>query len=238
MCLLFFFYIHIIKNYFFFPFFFSPYPQFQTDIISLQIRGNLALAYVAGVISILGFFTKGTFADMAGVLAQWVAVLVGFALLVGLGNLIKVHIGRVLKRDSGWLYSLIVVGSALTVVALGLLGGGPGDTSVAWVFQWIYQPLGAAIFSLLAFFLTTALFRALRMKNAEAIVLLVIALIIVIGQAPFSAAAPADIAASVKDWLLDYPVLAGIRAIILGVAFGAVATSLRALLGFDRTYLE
>jgi hypothetical protein len=199
---------------------------------------NLVLAYVAGVISILGFFTRGTFADMAGVLAQWVAVLVGFALLVGLGNLMKVHIGRTVRREHGWPYSLIVVGSALAVVALGLMGGGPGDASVAWVFQWIYQPLGAAIFSLLAFFLTTALFRALHIRSAEAIVLLLAALVVVIGQAPFGATPPIDVAASVKDWLLDYPVLAGIRAIVLGVAFGAVATSLRALLGFDRTYME
>jgi hypothetical protein len=205
---------------------------------TLILALNLALAYVAGVISILGFFTRGTFADMAGVLAQWVAVLVGFALLVGLGNLMKVHIGRTVKRERGWPYSLIVVGSALTVVALGLMGGGPGDASVAWVFQWIYQPLGAAIFSLLAFFLTTALFRALHIRSAEAIVLLIAALVVVIGQAPFGATPPIDIAASVKDWLLDYPVLAGIRAIVLGVAFGAVATSLRALLGFDRTYME
>jgi hypothetical protein len=205
---------------------------------SIILALNLALAYVAGVISILGFFTRGTFAEMAGVLAQWVAVLVGFALLVGLGNLMKVHIGRAVKRETGWLYSLIVVGSALVVVALGLLGGGPGDASVAWVFQWVYQPLGAAIFSLLAFFLTTALFRALHMRSAEAIVLLIAALVVVIGQAPFGAAPPLDVAVGVKDWLLDYPVLAGIRAIVLGVAFGAVATSLRALLGFDRPYLE
>ena len=120
---------------------------------------NLVLAYVAGVISIIGFFTRGTFADMGGTLAQWVAVLVGFALLVGLGNLVKVHIGRVFRREEGWYYSLIVVGSALAVLGLGLIGGGPGTESVAWVFQWIYQPLGAAVFSLLAFFLTTALFQ-------------------------------------------------------------------------------
>lgn len=205
---------------------------------TLIIALNLVLAYVAGVISILGFFTRGTFADMAGELAQWVAVLVGFALLLGLGNLMKVHIGRAVRRESGGFYSLLVVASALIVLGLGLLGGGPGDVSVAWVFQWIYQPLGAAIFSLLAFFLTTALFRSFRIRNAEAIVLLIIALVVVVGQAPFSAVAPADIAASIKDWLFDYPVLAGVRAIILGVAFGAVATSLRALLGFDRTYLE
>jgi hypothetical protein len=199
---------------------------------------NLALAYVAGVISIIGFFTRGTFSDWAGTLAQWVAVLVGFALLVGLGNLIKVHIGRVLRRDEGWYYSLIVVGSTLAVLGLGLIGGGPGTESVAWVFQWIYQPLGAAVFSLLAFFITTALFRSLKMRSREAMVILVVALIVVIGQAPFSAGSPLDIVANVKDWLLDYPALAGIRAIILGVSFGAIGLSIRILLGFDRPYLE
>jgi hypothetical protein len=200
---------------------------------------NLALAYAAGVISILGFFTRGTFSDLAGTLAQWVAVLAGFALLVGLGNLMKVHFGRVIKQESGWPYSLVVVGSALTVVALGLIGGGPGDASVAWVFEWIYQPLGAAVFSLLAFFLTAALFRVRRMRSLEAVVLLLVALVVVIGQSPhLLAIALPDTLVDIKDWLINYPALAAIRAILLGVAFGAIATSLRILLGFDRPYME
>jgi hypothetical protein len=176
--------------------------------------------------------------DGGGMLAQWVAVLVGFALLVGLGNLMKVHIGRIIKLQTDWIYSLIIVGSAITVLALGLIGGSPGTETVAWVFKWMYQPLGAALFSLLAFFLTTALFRSLRLKSREAAVLLVIAAIVVIGQAPFIATPPLDILVSIKDWILDYPVLAGIRAIILGVAFGAIGLSIRILLGFDRPYME
>jgi len=199
---------------------------------------NLVLAYVAGVISIVGFFTRGTVSDWGGMLAQWVAVLVGFALLVGLANLMKVHIGRIIKLQTDWIYSLIIVGSAITVLALGLVGGSPGTDTVAWVFKWIYQPLGAALFSLLAFFLTTALFRSLRMKSREAAVLLVIAALVVIGQAPFIATPPLDVLVTIKDWILDYPVLAGIRAIILGVAFGAIGLSIRILLGFDRPYME
>ncbi|MDQ6695659.1 MAG: hypothetical protein M3014_14830 [Chloroflexota bacterium] len=199
---------------------------------------NLVLAYVAGVITIVGFFSRGAIADMAGTLAQWVAVIAGFALLVGLGNLLKVHGSRIFTRQEGWPYSLVLVGSAATVLALGLLGGGPGTATVAWVFRWVYQPLGAAIFSLLAFFLTAALFRVFKMRSLEATVLLLVALVIVIGQAPFSATAPLDFMAGIKNWLLDYPVLAGVRAIFLGVAFGAIATSLRVLLGFDRPYME
>jgi hypothetical protein len=201
---------------------------------------NLALAYVVGVITIVGFFTRGSISDIAGRLAQWAAVVVAFALLVGIGNLIKVHLGRVVRRSEGWLYSLLTVGSALAVIGVGLIGGrGPGDESVAWIFQWVYQPLGAAIFSLLAFFITTAFFRALRVRSAEAVVLLVVAFLVVIGSAPFSYdPGPIYIMADIKNWIFDYPMLAGMRAILMGVAFGAIGISLRVLLGFDRPYME
>jgi hypothetical protein len=211
----------------------SPRP---TSTILVAI--NLLIAAIAGIITIIGFFTRGTFADLLGMLAQWVTVIVGFALLVGLANLLKIHIGRVIKLQKDWFYSLVLVGSAVAVLALGLAGGGPGDTSVAWVFRWIYQPLGAALFSLLAFFLTTALFRLPKMRNVEAAILLVTALIVIVSQAPFSTSPPMDVLTDIRNWLMDYPVLAAVRAIILGVAFGALATSLRVLLGFDRPYME
>src|SRR5438477_7013974 len=93
---------------------------------------NLVLAFGVGVITILGFFTRGRFADFAGTLAQWVAVVVAFALLVGLTNLIRVHIVRVARRGEGWFYSLLLVGSALAVLVVGLVNGGPGSEAVAW----------------------------------------------------------------------------------------------------------
>jgi hypothetical protein len=200
---------------------------------------NLALAFSVGVITILGFFTRGRFADVAGTLAQWAGVLVAFALLLGLANVIRVHFVRVARRGEGWSYSVLLVASALAVLLGGLVSGGPGSEQVAWAFRWVYQPLGAAFFSLLAFFLTTALFRALRVRSAEAIVLLVSALIVVVVQeAAFFGGQPFDFLADVKRWIFDYPVLAGMRAVILGVAFGAIGISLRVLLGFDRPYME
>jgi hypothetical protein len=200
---------------------------------------NLALAYAVGVITMVGFFTRGTLADIAGILAQWVGVLVAFALLVGLANLIRVHLVRVARRGEGWLYSLLLVGSALGVLGAGLANGGPGSEPVAWAFRWVYQPLGAAVFSLLAFFLTTAFFRALRVRGAEAVVLLLAALVVIVVQeASLLGVQPLDFITNVKNWISDYPVLAGTRAIILGVAFGAIGISLRVLLGFDRPYME
>ena len=200
---------------------------------------NLALAYAVGVITMLGFFTRGTLASIGGTLAQWAGVLVAFALLVGLANLLRVHLARVVRRREGWFYSLLVVASALVVLGAGLINGGPGSEPVAWAFRWVYQPLGAAVFSLLAFFLTTAFFRALRVRSAEAVVLLVSALVVlVIQEAVLLGVQPLDVLTGVKNWISDYPVLAGTRAIILGVAFGAIGISLRVLLGFDRPYME
>ena len=122
------------------------------------------------------------------------------------------------------------------MLGMGRFGGVVGTMGGAWLLGigWTF----GAIFSLLAFFLTTAFFRALRMRSAEAIVLLIIAFVVVIGQAPFSATPPMDIMKDITDWLRAYPVLAGTRAIAIGVAFGAIGISLRVLLGFDRPYME
>ena len=38
-------------------------------------------------------------------------------------------------------------------------------------------------------------------------------------------------------WIMDVPNTAGTRAITIGIALGVVATSLRILLGVDRSYL-
>ncbi|MFL5735405.1 MAG: hypothetical protein ACJ78Q_19775 [Chloroflexia bacterium] len=200
---------------------------------------NLVLAFAVGVVTLVGFFTRGVLSDVAGTLAQWVSVLVAFALLLGLVNVLRVHIGRMAHRGEGWPYSVLLVGSALAVLLVGLASGGPGSDPVAWTFRWVYQPLGAAVFSLLAFFVTTALFRALRVRSAEAVVLLVAALIVIVAQVGESFGGQTfGFMADVAKWISDYPVLAGMRAVILGVAFGAIGISLRILLGFDRPYME
>jgi hypothetical protein len=38
-------------------------------------------------------------------------------------------------------------------------------------------------------------------------------------------------------WIMNYPNLAGQRAIMIGIGLGVVAMSLRLILGIERTYL-
>jgi hypothetical protein len=131
---------------------------------------NGALAYLVGALVLLGFFLRGGFEGLLGLLSDWVVLLVAFALLVGLGNVLRVHVGRVL-RGAGTgerINSAVLVVSALVVLVLGYIDGTPGGPTMQWIFTWIYSPLGASLFALLAFFVLSAAFRTLRAgPNAE-----------------------------------------------------------------------
>ena len=129
-----------------------------------------------------------------------------------------------------------------------------------WIYQHMVVPLTATMFAMLAFYVATAAFRAFRAKNIEATLLLVTAGIVLLGRTyagvwlfswldyfPESITnfsifgVPFDLYAIQFDrltvWIMEVPNTAGTRAITIGIALGVVATSLRILLGVDRSYL-
>jgi di/tricarboxylate transporter len=114
-----------------------------------------------------------------------------------------------------------------------------------WLFWYAYNPLQAAMFAMLAFYVASAAFRAFRAKNTEATLLLATAVIVLLGQTYagtwLTSAVPDDYPAltfpGVKTIILGVFNTAGQRAIMIGIALGVAATSLKVLLGMDRSYL-
>jgi hypothetical protein len=108
------------------------------------------------------------------------------------------------------------------------------DSVTDWIFQYVYQPLSATLFSLLAFLMVSAAIRALRIGTVESTLLMVGALVVLLGQValqPFSGLQ------ELARWFQTYPVLGVLRGILIGSALGAIATSLRYILGVDNRYL-
>lgn len=144
----------------------------------------------------------------------------------------------------------IAVGSQVGVFAA--YGGFSGDFEGgdAWfnvICDYTFSPLQAVAFALLAFFVASAAFRAFRARNTEATLLLVTAFIILLGRTAvgtwLTQALPDTGIASffqipnLQAWLMSYPFTAGSRAILIGISLGIVATSLKVILGIERSYL-
>jgi hypothetical protein len=194
-----------------------------------------AIAIAVGMIVLFDYFFQQPIIDAIGhAFTDWAIVLTAFALLLGLVNLLTVHVARIVRRNEPSAgYSVIVLVTTLVVFVIGLAFDGPSGAAMTWLFTNVYAPLQGAFFALTAFFLATAAYRALRVRNLESILLVGAALIVFLGQIPLF-----DFFADLKNWVLSVPSEAGVRGILLGVALGTIATGLRLLVGLDRPYSE
>lgn len=114
-----------------------------------------------------------------------------------------------------------------------------------WSYEYAFKPLTATMFALLAFYVASAAFRAFRAKNLEALLLLSTAFLILLGRTPMGVALTAWLPDSLSllkvenltAFVMSIINTAGNRAIMIGIALGIVSTSLKILLGVDRSYL-
>jgi len=199
------------------------------------------LASIIGLLVLLHFFIAIPGLDtLFNGFVEWASIIAGFAILLGLVNVGRSHTRRIVQRQAGWGYSVVLVLSAVVVLVLGLMPGssGQGDPLVQWIFHYVLAPLAMTFFSLLAFFLASAFFRALRLRSLDATLVTVTAVIVLLGQiAPRWPFLGTDIV-RFAEWLKEVPAMAGVRAILLGSAIGAISTALRVILGLERPYVE
>ncbi|MCJ7619255.1 MAG: hypothetical protein MUP64_03445 [Anaerolineae bacterium] len=204
--------------------------------VAVGMRRSLpmVMAMAIGSLMLLDFFFDEAHINaLGGFFLESTVIIVAFALLLGLVNVLMVHVRRIIRREGGWIYSIALVSIALIVIIAGIPG--PESAGVGWIFDHIQFPLQAATFSLLAFFVATAAYRGLRVRSLEALAFVLTAVVVLIGQVPVGRYL-GEFVPALKDWILNVPSTAGVRGIIIGVALGTIATGVRVLMGFDRPY--
>ena len=107
---------------------------------------------------------------------------------------------------------------------------------IMWMYEFVFVPMQATMFSLLAFFIASAAYRAFRARTVEATVLLVTAILMMLGRVPIGELLWAKFP-EFTDWILNTPSMAVMRGIIIGVGLGMIATALRIIFGIERTYM-
>jgi hypothetical protein len=107
---------------------------------------------------------------------------------------------------------------------------------ITWMFNFILVPMQATMFSLLAFYIASAAYRAFRARTPEATVLLVTAIVMMLGRVPIGEMIWSKFP-EFTEWILTTPNMVMMRGIIIGVGLGMIATALRIIFGIERTYM-
>ena len=264
----------------------------------------ILIVTLVGSITLFGWFIdqpniKEFVSDDA---TQWFDILASFAIILGALNLIKLQVQKVLYQKPGWIYSVVAILGFIFAIIAGFFVKGVDDsvaqwgahvttegTLFKWMFDYLFTPMSATMFSLLAFFVASASYRAFRIRNFEATLLLVSGIIIMVGRVPigsvisswfimyllvlsagiyvnvwkknmtttfifvavgiavvtiagFMAGWPIDkpgifYLPAIQEWIYYYPNVAGARSIMIGVGLGIFATSIRYILGIERSYI-
>ncbi len=220
----------------------------------------LFITAIAGIILIVSYFIPPA-QGWGEEVAVWFDILAAIAFILGGGNLLKTQLQKVSDKRPGWGFAGVTVIAFLATLTVGLLKLGvppsPQYPHHAWsgefnaegsAFWWFYEyafkPLTSTVFAMLAFYVASAAFRAFRAKNIEALLLLGTAFIILLGrtyagvwlteslpeESPFRIE---NIAETIRTLFTT----TGTRAIMIGVALGIASTSLKIILGIDRSYL-
>ena len=203
----------------------------------------LVITFIVGTFMVGEFFIPHwAYQQVKSLILEFGAVISGVAFFLGVINLVQVNLPVIAQRNRDWPYKLILLASMGLMMTIGFWEGTSRmeDGGVyKWLFDSIFIPLNATMFSLLAFYIASAAFRAFRARNAEATVLLFAACVVMLARVPIGEQIPVigTYLSQFQNWLMDVPNVAGRRAIFIGAALGAVATGVRIILGIERSHL-
>lgn len=219
----------------------------------MRLRLGAILASVLtisfGVVVILGLLLPDDleaytdFRDVAGdialVMVQLVTITIAMTILLGILNLISVHLSRIFRRGAGrsagrmsMLYSLVLLASFG-----GVVGSYASDRETSMILlEKVQFAVESALAGLLLFALVYGAYRLMWDRVSWSNMLFVVAvLIVLLGALPL---ANTEVVQDVRDWLITTPVSAGARGILLGIALATLVTGVRVIIGVDRSYRE
>jgi len=170
-------------------------------------------------------------------------VIQGFAVGLGVLNLFQVHSRRLLKGGENAFNSLAFFISMVLMLTVSVLQkSNPNrlnNSLNSFLFDGALQSLNATMFSIIAFYIVSAAYRAFRVRSVEATFLLATAVIVMLGQVTLGILMTKGLpdflhVEVIRHWILTVASAAATRAIAFGLGVGGLAVALRIWLGLER----
>lgn len=201
-------------------------------------RANYSIIFIFLLCFVLiGVDRTGQFAELRPLttaIYKWVLLLTGCGLLLGVINIMQVHLRRIQSGQAEWGYSLVLLIALGAVLVIGLMEvAGTFSPLIDWIFNNVIAPLQSALFAMTAFFLAAAAYRFLRIDRNGSMWILIGALLMLVLQMPISRTLLTATSETFVHWLLDVPVMAALRGVIIGGSAALLVVATRFIL--DRT---
>ena len=204
------------------------------------------------------FIPRPPFSLLGSTLESWFLIISGFAIVLGQISLLKMNLLKVTTKSENWKYHLAALISFVAMFLFGILFGTQkqsgilgegtiitsmlGEKPFDYIFNNIYQHLMAAMFSLLAFFIASAAYRAFIARSLESTLLLSVSILVMLGNTSIGSTITSNLPAylhlpNISSFIMEFPNTAGQRAILIGAGLGVIGSSLRIILGLERSWL-
>lgn len=218
-----------------------------------------------GFIESTGFWLN----EATGVVGSFAQILAAFMLGLGVFSLLRIHLMRIARKKTDWQFSVVLLVSMISMIICGygdyiIRLKNPTvdyDIETNWtllnagrdfLFDKLLQQMDAAMFSIIAFFILSAAYRAFRARSVEATILLGTALLVILSLMGVVASiwdgAVAGIAegSAAKEFILNFkiteianwlkntfqtPAITGIR---FGIGLGTLSMAIRIWLGLEK----
>ncbi len=199
----------------------------------------ITLVFVSGLVMVMQYFVPHQASQSLLTYANDFVIVIGIlALPIGIFSLLNVTWQKARHQPNERLYAIVTLAGFLVMVLSGL----KRDWTIAptglhrRIFGNVLVPAEATLFSMLAFYIASAAYRAFRVRTWLAGILLGTAFIVMLRMVPLPGPLYSWNSGIVR-WILSVPNLAAKRAIIIGVGLGSIAYSMKILLGIERSYM-
>ena len=173
------------------------------------------------------------------------SIVAAFAVGLGVFSLVQVHGKRVRKGGGDAFNSAVFLLSMTLMFVIAILQKAhPNSINKnlnTLLFDGAFQTMDATMFSIVAFYIVSASYRAFRVRSVEATLLLITATLVMLGQIAVGTWlthwdwVPHNLHIEIiRDWILTKANAPASRAIVFGLGIGGLAVSLRLWLGLER----
>jgi hypothetical protein len=227
-------------------------------------RLPLLVVFLSGMTMIIAFYIPHPVSqDTIEGAQRWVRIIKNSALVLGVLSLVTTsypedpaQAGRLWLQRGGFLFFIPMVFFGLNFLhlpeAMNFQGGidAPAEGVFSpgfWMFTNFKVSMESTMYSLLAFFIASAAFRAFRARSVDATIMLIVALFVMVGRISYgdmmsawlqeAGILPFRLFSDGTNWIMDTWLTGAQRAVRLGIALSIVATSVRIVFGIERSYL-